>query len=145
MNAPHSFPRQTGYTLIEIMIVVAIIGILAVIAIPSYQRYIAQGEVGSGLATIAPLKSEVESRFGRGEDAASITIAGIGSQPNANALGTMDMSFDADGTGEISFTYGASSSARVSGGSLVLSRTESGTWTCSTVGGVENFKPQGCD
>ncbi|MGV8209106.1 prepilin-type N-terminal cleavage/methylation domain-containing protein, partial [Pseudomonas aeruginosa] len=51
---------QKGITLIVIMIVVAIIGIMAAIAIPQYQNYVARSEGASALATIKPLKTAVE-------------------------------------------------------------------------------------
>lgn len=145
MNTSPVVAGESGYTLVEIMIVVAILGILAGIAVPSYQRYVAQGEVGSGLATISPMRSIVESNLGSGVGGADITVANLGIVPNANSLGVTSMAFASDGSGQIAFAYGATSSPRVMGGSLVLARTTDGTWVCQTSGGVSDFKPQGCN
>lgn len=55
--------NQQGFTLIELMIVVAIIGILAAIAIPAYQNYIARAQVAEAFTLIDGAKSDINSNL----------------------------------------------------------------------------------
>ena len=51
--------KSNGFTLIEVMIVVAVIGILLAIAIPQYNNYVARAQVSEGLTVIGPLKTAI--------------------------------------------------------------------------------------
>ena len=69
---------QKGFTLIELMIVVAIIGILAAIAIPAYQDYTIRAQVTEGLNLSGPLKAAIaESYANNGTWPADMTALGL--------------------------------------------------------------------
>jgi type IV pilus assembly protein PilA len=70
-----SNPAQRGFTLIELMIVVAIIGILAAIALPAYQDYTIRAKVSEGLVIASAAKAEVSEAFDTGSLQGVGTIA----------------------------------------------------------------------
>jgi type IV pilus assembly protein PilA len=93
---------QQGFTLIELMIVVAIIGILAAIAIPAYQDYTIRAQVTEGLNLASAVKAAVAETYAdRGAWPADMTAVGITAATTGKYV--QSMALDA---GTIVITYG---------------------------------------
>ena len=124
---------QKGFTLIEWMIVVAIIGILAAIAIPAYQDYTIRAQVSEGMNLAAAAKAAVaESFLNRGTAPVNRTQAGM----SANATDTVGKYVtQVEVTkGVIAITYGNSANVGIKGKTLELapyiSVDNSISWQC---------------
>jgi len=110
---------QKGFTLIELMIVVAIIGILAAIAIPAYQDYTIRAQVTEGLNLAAPAKASVAEYYANtGNWPVDNTAAGIDPTP-ANIQGKYVQSVTVAG-GEITIKYGNQANQKIQNDTLSL-------------------------
>lgn len=93
---------QKGFTLIELMIVVAIIGILAAIAIPAYQNYTAKSQVAAGLAEISPAKTNAEAKLAEGISGSITAASSLGIQASTSRCSQISVAVNANGGSTIS-------------------------------------------
>ncbi|MEF3083831.1 pilin [Luteimonas sp. SMYT11W] len=133
-----------GFSLIELMIVVAIIALLAAIAIPSYQEYVVRGQVAEG--------------FSLAEDA-RIAVVTFHAEQQGYPAGNLDAGLSAPGSiagryvtavelrpgGQVEITFGNRASARIQGQTLSMTMTDEGGslhWTCA--GLSKHYVPSAC-
>ena len=139
--------KQQGFTLIELMIVVAIIGILAAIAIPAYQDYTIRAQVSEGLNLAGGAKAAVsEYTMDRGSFPTDNAEAGIATNTDINGNYVTQVNV---ASGAITVTYGNTAHTTLSGNTLRLSpETSAGSieWTCSSPGGsiADRHLPAAC-
>ena len=143
---------QKGFTLIELMIVVAIIGILAAIAIPQYQNYVAKSQVSRVMGEVGALRTAVETCMMDGKDQtecvfgwSSSNLIGSSDEPEAGELQQgLSATIDLDNnTAELEATFGGNASAPIRTKTLTWTRDNTGAWACST-NVADTYAPSGC-
>ncbi|WP_318469804.1 pilin [Photobacterium leiognathi] len=134
--------KQQGFTLIELMIVVAVIGVLSAIAIPAYQGYVIKSEAASGLATLRSLQTNVDTYIAdNGSFPSDSDLPGMGAATDMNELGTISLSSTSGGSATFTFDQGNTSIPSTE--TLVMSKDDtSGLWTC--ISNVSDITLKGC-
>ena len=151
---------QKGFTLIELMIVIAIIGILAAIAIPQYQNYIARSQVSRVVSEVGSLKTPVETcmldgKFELSQNVNGCQLGATGSnllrgevQDGGTAIptntGVPQVTINQnDNTATIVGTFGNNAAAVLQNSTVTWTRNSGGSWSCTTNVPVK-FAATGC-
>jgi type IV pilus assembly protein PilA len=136
--------NHKGFTLIELMIVVAIIGILAAVAIPQYQNYVARAQVSEALSLASGAKTAVAEYFNmNGIFPADNATAGLSDAADISGKYVESVTV-ADGVITARFSSGAH--AKLDGGSMALTAVDNGGsigWSCSS-SDISDYLPSSC-
>ncbi|HEC13011.1 MAG TPA: pilin [Acidiferrobacteraceae bacterium] len=140
---------QKGFTLIELMIVVAIIGILAAIAIPAYQDYTVRAKVTEGIVAAAAAKSSVAD-FYMAKNTLPSSNASAGLATNTAYATAIIQSITVSGAGLIDVAYTGTTGQGITAGQIIrftptttaVGAIEWGCLTGSTV--ASRFRPGNC-
>nr|WP_297399504.1 pilin [uncultured Marinobacter sp.] len=141
--------QSAGFTLIELMIVVTIIGILAVVAIPLYQGNILKSQVNRAIGELGAYKSRFETQIA---NSGTVTNSDLGYVPSSLTNGNLATDIavaNSDGSGHLQVTMGGEAHPGLAGVILRFERSPTGVWSCEIDKSAASqwhsaYRPQGC-
>lgn len=160
----YTFQKQSGFSLVELMIVIAIVAVLAAVALPMYQDYVAKAQVNRVFYELSSARTPIDSIISNGRMPTldinqDNKIAGDiqyeylglnGENPKSNLIYTSSIESSGHNFESITAIFGRSAYAGIKNATITFRRTSDGKWTCTVNGSAATawkniYVPGSCD
>jgi len=143
---PHKYQ---GFTFVELMIVVAITGVLAALALPSYQGFVAKSQVNRAVSELGAYRAGYEASLSNNETISNVSLGYVPSQLTTGDTTTEIATTNADGSGHLEVTLGGSVQGGLAGTVIRFERSVEGQWQCvvdsfTASAWKDSYLPTGC-